>query len=61
MGLDKTHSDFTHRNVRKDAAIFPKKIKGKYAILHRLGTEYLLDFVDDFEIDATNGLVVIFS
>jgi predicted GH43/DUF377 family glycosyl hydrolase len=31
----------------KDAAIFPKKIKGKYAILHRLGTSIWLDFVDD--------------
>ncbi|MFH0890967.1 MAG: hypothetical protein V1856_02965 [Candidatus Liptonbacteria bacterium] len=30
----------------KDAAFFPKKIKGKYAILHRLGVNIWIDFVD---------------
>ncbi len=30
----------------KDAALFPKKIKGKFAILHRIGTSIWLDFVD---------------
>jgi len=30
----------------KDAALFPKKIGGKYAILHRIGTSIWLDFVD---------------
>lgn len=33
----------------KDAAIFPKKIKGKYAILHRLGVSIWLEYVDDIE------------
>jgi len=33
----------------KDAAIFPKKFKGKYAILHRLGVSIWIDFVDDLE------------
>ncbi|MDD5289206.1 MAG: hypothetical protein PHY28_08875 [Dehalococcoidales bacterium] len=33
----------------KDAAIFPKKIKGKYAILHRLGVSIWLDYVDDLQ------------
>lgn len=31
----------------KDAAIFPKKIKGKYAILHRIGLSIWIDFVDE--------------
>jgi beta-1,2-mannobiose phosphorylase / 1,2-beta-oligomannan phosphorylase len=31
----------------KDAAIFPKKINGKYAILHRIGHSIWLDTVDD--------------
>ena len=30
----------------KDAALFPQKIKGKYAILHRLDTSIWLDLVD---------------
>lgn len=33
----------------KDAAIFPKKIKGKFAILHRIGTSIWLDYRDDLE------------
>jgi predicted GH43/DUF377 family glycosyl hydrolase len=40
----------------KDAAIFPKKIKGKYAILHRLGTSIWLDFVDDLKFDGDKWL-----
>ena len=31
----------------KDAAIFPKKIKGKYVFLHRLGVDIWIDYVDD--------------
>ncbi len=31
----------------KDAAIFPKKIKGKFAILHRIGVSIWIDFVDE--------------
>ncbi len=31
----------------KDAALFPKKIGGKYAILHRMGVSIWLDFVDN--------------
>jgi predicted GH43/DUF377 family glycosyl hydrolase len=33
----------------KDAAVFPKKIGGKYIFLHRLGTEIWIDRVDDLE------------
>jgi predicted GH43/DUF377 family glycosyl hydrolase len=40
----------------KDAAIFPKKIKGKYAILHRLGTSIWLDLVDDLKFDGDKWL-----
>jgi predicted GH43/DUF377 family glycosyl hydrolase len=40
----------------KDAAIFPKKIKGKYAILHRLGTSIWLDLVDDLRFDGDKWL-----
>jgi len=31
----------------KDAALFPKQIKGKYVFLHRLGSEIWIDAVDD--------------
>ncbi|MBN1644151.1 MAG: hypothetical protein JW856_04970 [Dehalococcoidales bacterium] len=40
----------------KDAAIFPKKIKGKYAILHRLGVSIWLDFVDDLKFEGNRWL-----
>ncbi len=33
----------------KDAAIFPKKINGKFAILHRLGSSIWIDYVDDLK------------
>jgi len=33
----------------KDAAVFPKKINGKYVFLHRLGSEIWIDSVDDLE------------
>jgi predicted GH43/DUF377 family glycosyl hydrolase len=33
----------------KDAALFPKKIGGKYVFLHRLGSEIWIDAVDDLE------------
>ncbi|MEK7146932.1 MAG: hypothetical protein AAB772_01610, partial [Patescibacteria group bacterium] len=36
----------------KDAAIFPKKIKGQYAILHRLGSSIWIDFVDTLNFDG---------
>lgn len=34
----------------KNAALFPKKIKGKYAILHRLEPSIWIDFVDDLNL-----------
>jgi predicted GH43/DUF377 family glycosyl hydrolase len=40
----------------KDAAIFPKKIKGKYAILHRLGVSIWLDYVDNLEFGDNKWL-----
>jgi predicted GH43/DUF377 family glycosyl hydrolase len=40
----------------KDAAIFPKKIKGKYAILHRLGSNIWLDFVDELTFEGNRWL-----
>lgn len=40
----------------KDAAIFPKKIGGKYAILHRLGASVWLDFVDDLRFEGKRWL-----
>lgn len=36
----------------KDSAIFPRKINGKYAILHRLDVNVWLDFVDDLNFDG---------
>jgi predicted GH43/DUF377 family glycosyl hydrolase len=40
----------------KDAAIFPKKIKGKYVILHRLGESIWIDFVDDLNFDGSKWI-----
>jgi predicted GH43/DUF377 family glycosyl hydrolase len=40
----------------KDAAIFPKKIKGKYAILHRLGVSIWLDYADDLQFSGNKWL-----
>jgi beta-1,2-mannobiose phosphorylase / 1,2-beta-oligomannan phosphorylase len=40
----------------KDAAIFPKKIKGKYAILHRLGNSIWIDFTDDLNFDGNRWI-----
>jgi predicted GH43/DUF377 family glycosyl hydrolase len=40
----------------KDAALFPKKIKGKYAILHRLGVSIWLDYVDDLDFEGNRWL-----
>jgi predicted GH43/DUF377 family glycosyl hydrolase len=40
----------------KDAAIFPKKIKGKYAIFHRLGVSIWLDYVDDLQFGGNKWL-----
>jgi predicted GH43/DUF377 family glycosyl hydrolase len=40
----------------KDAALFPKKIKGKYAILHRLGASIWLDYADDLEFEGNRWL-----
>jgi beta-1,2-mannobiose phosphorylase / 1,2-beta-oligomannan phosphorylase len=35
--------------MNKDAAIFPRRIDGRYAILHRSGHSIWIDFVDDLE------------
>jgi len=40
----------------KDAAIFPKRINGKYAILHRLGVSIWLDMVDDLKFEGNKWL-----
>jgi predicted GH43/DUF377 family glycosyl hydrolase len=40
----------------KDAAIFPKKIKGHYVILHRLGGSIWIDFVDDLNFDGNRWI-----
>jgi predicted GH43/DUF377 family glycosyl hydrolase len=45
----------------KDAAIFPKKIKGKYAILHRVGSSIWLDLVDSLDLEegvCIKGIVI---
>ena len=36
----------------KDAAIFPKKIDGKYWFLHRLGSDIWIDAVSDLDFDG---------
>jgi predicted GH43/DUF377 family glycosyl hydrolase len=40
----------------KDAALFPKKIKGKYVILHRLGESIWIDFVDDLNFNGNRWI-----
>jgi len=37
----------------KDAALFPRKIKGKYVFLHRLGSDIWIDSVDSLDFDGT--------
>ena len=39
--------------VDKSAIIFPKKIRGKYVIMHRIYPDILIDFVDDLNFDGT--------
>jgi len=36
----------------KDAALFPRKIGGKYFFLHRLGSDIWIDSVDSFDFDG---------
>jgi predicted GH43/DUF377 family glycosyl hydrolase len=38
----------------KDAALFPRKIGGKYFFLHRLGSDIWIDSVDSFNFDGEN-------
>jgi predicted GH43/DUF377 family glycosyl hydrolase len=40
----------------KNAALFPKKIKDKYAILHRLGVSIWLDYVDSLGFEGNKWL-----
>lgn len=40
----------------KDAAIFPKKIKGKYVILHRMGVSIWIDCVDDLKFGTDSPI-----
>ena len=38
----------------KDAALFPRKIGGKYFFVHRLGSDIWIDSVDSFDFDGEN-------
>ena len=52
------------RIMDKDAVLFPRKIKGKYAFIHRLGTSIWLDYKDilDFAKDSwLKGIVILSS
>jgi predicted GH43/DUF377 family glycosyl hydrolase len=40
----------------KDAALFPKKINGKYVFLHRVGNNIWIDFVDSLQFDGNRWL-----
>lgn len=40
----------------KDAALFPKKINGKYAILHRIGLSIWIDFIDNLTFNGTKWI-----
>lgn len=39
--------------VDKNCVIFPEKINGKYAIMHRIYPNILIDFVDSLDFDGT--------
>jgi len=43
----------------KDAALFPEKIKGKFAIFHRLGSSIWLDFRDELNLIKKTGWVAL--
>ncbi|MBI5004611.1 MAG: hypothetical protein HZC04_00280 [Candidatus Lloydbacteria bacterium] len=45
--------------IHKNWVLFPEKIKGKYAILHGISPEILVDYVDD--IDSFDGTKFIHS
>ena len=52
------------RTMDKNAALFPRKIKDKYAFLHRLGTSIWLDFKDSLsfgEGEWLGGTVILSS
>lgn len=40
----------------KDAALFPKKINGKYAFLHRLGSDIWIDYADNLDFQNNKWL-----
>lgn len=42
--------------IDKNACIFPEKIKGKYALLHRVFPNILLDYVDSLHFDGQTFL-----
>jgi predicted GH43/DUF377 family glycosyl hydrolase len=44
------------RTMDKNAALFPRKIKDKYAFIHRLGTSIWLDFKDSLSFSENDWL-----
>jgi beta-1,2-mannobiose phosphorylase / 1,2-beta-oligomannan phosphorylase len=42
--------------VNKNCVIFPRKIRDKYVIIHRVFPDILLDYVDDLDFDGTKFL-----
>lgn len=42
--------------VDKNAVIFPEKIRGKFAIMHRIFPDILIDFVDSLDFDGETFL-----
>ena len=42
--------------VHKNWVIFPEKIKGKYAILHSISPEILIDYFDSLDFDETTHI-----
>jgi predicted GH43/DUF377 family glycosyl hydrolase len=40
------------RIINKNACILPEKVKGKYAIFHRVFPDILIDFLDDLDFDG---------
>jgi len=55
LELVSTYPDIPPNIPDKDAALFPKKIKGKFVILHRLGVSIWLDYVATCNLEVKSG------
>ena len=54
MELGESYPGFAAQLDNKDAALFPRKIGGKYFFLHRLGSDIWIDSVSTLDFDGEN-------